>query len=56
MSRVLTIEHKKGGMECVMNFPHFGELELVSDQGEDLDNGEGSFSFGCELQVGDRMF
>ena len=43
-------------MECVMNFPSFGEAELVGDQGENFDSCEGSFMFRGELGVGDGAF
>ena len=33
MDRVLMVGHKKGNIECVVNLPHFGKLELVHDQG-----------------------
>ena len=39
-----------------MDFPHFGESELVCDGGEDFDNREGSFTFGGELGVCNGAF
>ena len=39
-----------------MDFPCFGEMELIHDGGEDFDNREGSFSFGGEFWVGDGTF
>ena len=39
-----------------MDFPHFGETELVSDRGEDFDYREGSFTFGSEFWIGDGTF
>ena len=39
-----------------MDFPRFGEAELICDGGEDFDDCEGSFSFGGELGVGDGPF
>ena len=32
MNRVFIVGCEKGGMECVMNFPHFGEVELICDR------------------------
>ena len=56
MDLVLFVRHKKGGVERVMDFPHFGESELVCDGGENFDNCEGSFTFGGELWVSNRAF
>ena len=33
MDIIIMVEHKKGSMEHVMDFPHFEEAELVDDQG-----------------------
>ena len=52
MDLVFFVRHKKGSVECVMDFPRFEETELVSDRGEDLDDREGSFMFWGELGVG----
>ena len=40
----------------MMNFPCFGETELVHDRGEDLDDCEGSFTFRGEFWIGDGAF
>ena len=47
---------QKESMECVVDLPCFEEAELVVDQGQDLDNYEGSFSLGHKLQIGDQAF
>ena len=39
-----------------MDLPRFGEAELVGDGGKDLDDGEGSFSFGGKFWVSDGTF
>ena len=39
-----------------MDFPHFGEAELVCNWRQDFDDGEGSFLFQGELWVGNRSF
>ena len=31
------VRGEKGSVECVMDFPHFGEAELTCDGGQDLD-------------------
>ena len=56
MDLVFSVRCKKGSMECVVNLPRFGEVELIYDGREDLDDCEGSFSFGGKLWVGDRVF
>ena len=45
MDFVFSVGRKKESMECVMDFPRFGETELVCDRGENLDDCEGSFMF-----------
>ena len=39
-----------------MDFPRFGEAELIRDGREDFDDREGSFTFGGELGVCDGSF
>ena len=56
MDLVFLVRRKKGGVERVMDFPRFGETELISDGREDFDEREGSFTFGGELGVCDRAF
>ena len=53
MDLVFFVRRKKGGVERVMDFPHFGESELVCDGGEDFDDREESFTFGGEFWVCD---
>ena len=55
MDRVFVIGSKKGSMECVMNFPCLGEVELICDRREDFDDGEGSFSFRSEFWISNGM-
>ena len=43
-------------MKCVMDFPRFGEAELVHDGRGDFNNHEGSFTFKNEFWVGDGVF
>ena len=43
-------------MERVVDLPHFGEVELVCDGGENLDNHEGSFTFQGKFEVGNGAF
>ena len=40
----------------MVDFPRFGETELVRDRGEDFDDCEGSFTFRSELGIGDGAF
>ena len=40
----------------MVDFSCLGKAELICDRGEDLDNCEGSFALGGELQVGDGTF
>ena len=51
MDLVFLVRCKKRSIECVVDLPHFGEVKLIHDRGEDLDNCEGSFSFQDELWV-----
>ena len=39
----------------MVDFPCFGEAQLIGDGGEDLDNCKRSFTFRGELWVCDRM-
>ena len=45
MDLVFSVRCKKGSMEHEVDLPHFEETELISDEGENFDDGEGSFSF-----------
>ena len=54
MDFVFSVGRKKRSVERVVDFPCFGESELICDQGEDFDDCEGSFTFGGELGVCDR--
>ena len=56
MDRVLMVGHKKGGVEHVMDFPHFGEAELIHDQKEDFDDCEGLFLLEGEYGIGNGPF
>ena len=56
MDFVFLIRCEKRSMECVMDFPHFGEAELVCDRGENLDYHKRSFTFWGEFGVGDGAF
>ena len=56
MDLIFLVRHKKRSVEHVMNLPHLWEAELICDGGEDLDNGEGSFSFEGQLGVGNGAF
>ena len=56
MDLVFSVRHKKGSMECVMDFPCFGEVELECNGGENFDNHEGSFLFWSKFGVGDGVF
>ena len=47
---------EKGDMESGVDFPHFGEAELVCDWRQDFDDCERFLSFWCELWVCDRSF
>ena len=56
MDLVFFVWREKGSVERVMNFPRFGEAELVRNRREDFNDSEGSFTFRGELGVGDRAF
>ena len=56
MDLVFFVRHKKGSVERVVDFPRFGEAELVRDRGQDFDYREGSFTFGGEFGVSDGAF
>ena len=56
MDLILLVGCEKRSIERVMDFPHFREVELICDRREDLDDCEGSFSFGGKLWVGDGSF
>ena len=43
-------------MECVMNFPCLGKVELIHDGRENHDDYEGSFLFRGEFGIGDGGF
>ena len=45
MDLIFSVKCKKESMECVMNLPHFGEMELICDRREDFDDREESFLF-----------
>ena len=52
MDLIFLVRHKKRSMECVVDFPCFGEAELICDGEEDLDDHEGSFMFQDKFGVG----
>ena len=56
MDLVFFIQCKKRSMERVMDFPRFGEAELIGDEGEDFDDCKRSFTFGGKFWVGDGAF
>ena len=56
MDFVFFVQHKKGSMECVMDLPCLGEVELIHDGQEDFDYREGSFTFWGKFGVGDGAF
>ena len=45
MDRVLIVGYKERSIEHEMDLPHFGEVELICNRGEDFDNSKGSFLF-----------
>ena len=54
MDLIFSVGREKGSVERVVDFPRFGEAELVSNGGEDFDDCEGSFMFWGELWVCNR--
>ena len=56
MDLVFSVECQKGSMEHRMDLPHFGEMELVCDGGENLDYCKRSFSFWGEFWIGNGVF
>ena len=56
MDRVLLIGCKKGSVECVVDLPCVGEVELVCDRRKDFDDSKGFFILGGEFWVGNGAF
>ena len=56
MDFIFFVRSEKRSMEHVVNLPCFGETQLVGDQGQDLDNCEGSFIFWGEFWVSNGAF
>ena len=56
MDFVFFVRGEKGSMECVMDLSHFGEVQLIGDWEKNFDNCEGSFTFGDEFWVCNRLF
>ena len=56
MDLVFSVRRKKGSMERVVDFPRFGEAELIRNGRKDFDDCEWSFSFWGELRVGNGPF
>ena len=55
MDLIFSVRCQKGGVERVIDLPHFGEVELVCDQRLNFDNCEGSFMFQGKFGVCDRL-